>query len=160
MIPVTKEIEPQKRKYHKFYQELAEVAATQSVAVRRKVGAVLVLPTGLISTGWNGTKPGADNCCEYECEKTNHKYLPNLETKPDVIHAEKNALNKLTEQGISAEGSILFVTTAPCSNCAEALIEAGIKEVHFRDLQSSHYGIALLKTSKVHVYTYTNRRIL
>ncbi len=141
---MTKKTDIHSKKYHGFYMELAETAAKQSVARRRKVGAVFVLPTGLIATGWNGTAPGEDNCCEYECEKTNHVYLPNLETKPDVIHAEQNALNKLSLQRISPKGSILFVTTAPCEDCAESLIKAGIKEVYFKNNQSTSAGPELL----------------
>ncbi len=147
-------LNPQKKKYHKFYMSLAEMAAKQSVAVRRKVGAVLVLPTGLISTGWNGMPAGMDNCCEYYCEKTNHKHLPNLETKPEVVHAEMNALDKLTQQGISAEGAILFVTTVPCINCAEELLKTGIKAVYYKDVQASSAGPDKLNDNGVPTFKY------
>ncbi len=151
MIKVTNN---QNKKYHKFYQELAETAAKQSVAVRRKVGAVIVLPTGLIATGWNGTPPGEDSCCEYECEKTDHTYLPNLETKPNVVHAEQNALNKLTQQGISAKDAILFVTTVPCIRCAKSLVKAGIKAVYYKDTQSISDGPEHLKENGVKITRY------
>ena len=148
-----KKLNPQKDKYHKFYIELAEAAARQSVAVRRKVGAILVLPTGLISTGWNGTEVGDDNCCEYEC-KTKHVYLPNLETKSEVIHAEINALDKLYKQGTSAKDSILFSTTVPCIDCAEAIILAGIKAVYYKDVQASSDGPELLNKYDIPTFKY------
>jgi len=146
-----KNFDPQKEKYHKFYFELAELAAKQSVAVRRKVGAVFVLPTGLISTGWNGMPSGMDNGCEYECEKTNHVYLPNLETRPEVLHAEVNALFKLGRQNICARGAIVFVTTVPCLICAEYLVKARVKEVYFKDVQSNNAGPDHLRAAGIKV---------
>jgi len=147
-----KELDPQKEKYHEFYMELAEIAAQQSVAQRRKVGAVLVLSTGLIATGWNGQPPGFDNTCEWQFE--DGKGYDTGTTKPTVIHAERNALDKLTRQGVSAKGAILFVTTAPCIECAKSLASVGIKEVHYRDVQSSNAGPEFLKQAGIPIFQY------
>lgn len=138
-----KPIKPQSSKYNKFYIEMADVVAKQSVAIRRKVGAVILLPTGLVATGWNGTPAGFDNACEH-LDKT----------KPEVIHAERNALDKLTRQGVSTEGAILFVTTAPCMECAKSVASVGIREVHYRDIQSNTKGLDFLKKAGISTFKY------
>ena len=136
-----------------MYMQIAAEAAYQSVSRRRKVGACIVSEEGLIAIGFNGTPPGADNCCEYEA-KTNHIYLPNLETKPEVIHAERNALDKLARQDVPTKGAILFVTTAPCLECAELLASVGIREVYYREVQSNTKGIEFLKKANVPTFIY------
>jgi dCMP deaminase len=151
-----KPIEPQNMKYNKLYTEMAEIAANQSVAARRKVGAVIVLPTGILSIGFNGTPPGFDNACEWSCD--DGKGYETGTTKPEVIHAERNAIDKLTRQGISTEGAILFVTTAPCIECAKSIAVIGIKEVHYKDIQSTTAGLDFLTKAGIPTFKYTLQR--
>lgn len=146
-----KPLQPQKEKYHKFYKEISESVAEQSCAEIRKVGAVIVLPTGLIATGWNGTPAGFPNDCE-EWDSLEEGAV--RVTKPEVIHAERNALDKLTRQGMSAEGAILFVTTAPCIECAKSISTVGIREVHYRDVQSNIKGLNYLKEAAIPTFKY------
>jgi len=124
-------LDPFKVKYYSYYMDIVKLAARQSNCVRGKVGAAIVLPTGLISTGWNGTPPGEDNCCELDV--SNDPTIVTLKTKPSTIHAEDNAIRKLHEQGISTKGSILFTTTAPCINCAKLIYAGGITRVIYDD---------------------------
>ena len=130
---------------------MSESAANQSCAEKRKVGAIIVLPTGLIATGWNGTPAGFHNDCE-EWDSLEEGAL--RVTRPEVIHAERNALDKLTRQGISSEGAILFVTTAPCMECAKSISTVGIREVHYRDIQSNVRGLDYLKEAGIPTYKY------
>lgn len=132
-------IDPHKTKYFDMYMRLAIEASKESVAVRRQVGAVIVLPNGLISLGWNGTVPGFDNTCEWQCEDA--KGYDTGKTKPDVVHAERNALDKLTKSTVSSEDSILFTTTAPCLSCAVSIANAGIKEVIYLNAFSKTDGV-------------------
>lgn len=145
-------IEPLKSKYYKFYMNLAKLTAEQSVATRRQVGTVVVLPTGMLAVGWNGMPAGFDNTCEYEHKNT----IPSnrtveLKTKPEVIHAERNALDKLTKQGISSEGAILFTTTAPCMECAKSIAAVGITKVFYLEKYKHDEGLQFLITSGVGV---------
>tara|TARA_R110000744_G_scaffold170264_1_gene288386 strand:- start:3767 stop:4216 length:450 start_codon:yes stop_codon:yes gene_type:complete len=149
---MVKSIEPQKKKYNQLYIDMADATARQSVAERRKVGAVIVLTTGVISVGWNGMPPGFSNVCEWQCE--DGKGYDTGKTKPELIHAERNALDKLTRQGVPTEGSILFVTTAPCFECAKSIYSVGIKEVHYRDVQSNTKGLEFLKKVKIPTFKY------
>jgi dCMP deaminase len=145
-------VKPQDKKYHCMYIDMADLAAKQSRARKRQVGAVIVLPTGLIAIGFNGTPAGFDNKCEWQCE--DGKGYDTGKTKPEVIHAERNALDKLTRQGAASEGAILFVTTAPCIECAKSLAAVGIKEVYYRDVQSTLDGLDFLKRANVPTFKY------
>jgi dCMP deaminase len=89
--------------------------------MKRKVGAVLVYKDRVIATGYNGTKPGTDNCCEDI----------NGVTNPDVIHAEMNLFNFCTEEAIPTDGCDLYVTLMPCAECAIEIAQRGIKNVYY-----------------------------
>ena len=123
-------IQPHKKKYHSLYWQIARAAASQSVAIRRQVGAVIVPPSGIVAIGWNGTPAGFNNKCEYTTFSETEKTI----TKPEVIHAERNALDKLTRQGVPVNGSILFTTTAPCMECAKSIAAVGITHVYYSNL--------------------------
>lgn len=111
-------------RYNKMWMDVAEVFAQQSYATRRKVGCVIIAGDRIISQGWNGTPTGFDNCCENEFG----------ETLPYVIHAESNALDKITRDGSAgARGATLYVTLAPCIACAMRIANCGITSVYYRD---------------------------
>jgi len=149
-------IDPHKEKYHDMYWDLAHRVAQQSEASRCKVGAVLVTTTGMLSIGWNGMPAGFENECEhwedvidyFEWEDADRK----LVTKPEVIHAERNAIDKMTRQGIPTEGSLLFVTCAPCFECAKAIHGLGLKAVYYEEPYRCDAGIALLRRACVPVF--------
>jgi dCMP deaminase len=120
------------------YMKIAGIVSRLSYCERRKVGCVIIKNNNVISVGYNGTPAGADNCCEDE----------NFKTKPEVIHAEDNALRKCWH---SLEGSSLFVTTAPCLECAEKIVKNNIKEVFYSDEYNHSEGINYLKNNSVRV---------
>lgn len=131
--------------------DLAKQAAEQSVATRRQVGAVIILPSGLIGLGWNGMPAGFENDCEHKQIGDMGSYL---KTKPEVIHAERNALDKLTREGVSPENSILFVTTEPCIECAKSIAAVGITTVIYDDTYHNHDGTEFLSTAGVKVLRF------
>lgn len=112
----------------------AQVYADLSYCNRRKVGCVIVRDDRIISIGYNGTPPEADNACE--------DALGN--TKPDVLHAEHNAIEKLSRDNLSGEGAVLFVTTAPCRACAERIHKFGIRQVFYSDTYRTTEGLDYL----------------
>ena len=138
LIRIHTVLDPLKVKYFDLYWDIAYAAARQSLADRRKVGAAVVTPSGMISIGWNGMPAGFTNQCEV-----------NNKTKPEVIHAERNAIDKMTRQGVSTYGSILFVTTSPCFECAKAIHGLGLKAVYYDEFYHCTSGIDLLKLSGV-----------
>jgi dCMP deaminase len=153
-------IDPHKPKYFPLYWAMAEAAAKQSLATRLKVGAVVVTPTGMISPGWNGMPAGFDNKCEHWVELTPAEKIwddadRRLETKPEVIHAERNAIDKMTRQGISTQGSLLFVTHAPCFECSKAIHGLGLKAVYYKHAYRCDKGLQLLERAGVQVIQHT-----
>lgn len=117
---------PIKEKYLSMYMEIAHVVAKQSVAERKKVGCIIVKDDNIISVGLNGTPTGwGTNVCEYIDTGGNQK------TKPEVYHAEANALSKLARGGGGGQDSTAFITCAPCIDCAKLLAQSGITTVFY-----------------------------
>ena len=127
-----------------MYMEMAKVAAKQSYAKRLQVGAIAVKDHRILSVGYNGTFPGADNNCENLIDGK-------LVTKKEVIHAEMNLIYKLARDGESGADADLFITHAPCFECAKAILSVGFKKVWFRNEYKSDEGIQLLKANGIDV---------
>ncbi len=141
-------IDPHKAKYHGLYWQMVEAAAAQSVSTRHQVGAIVVTPTGMISVGWNGMPAGMDNNCEAtqvldRVEQGELKFRG--KTNPEVIHAERNAIDKMTRQGVPTQGSVLFISRSPCLECAKALQGLGLKAVYYGQRHDDIRGAELLK---------------
>lgn len=127
--------------FDRRYLEMALIWAKNSYCKRRQVGALIVKEKMIISDGYNGTPSGFEN----ECEDENNK------TKPYVLHAEANAITKVAKSNNSSEGATLYVTTAPCLECAKLIIQAGIKRVVYCNEYSNQEGIELLKKAGIEV---------
>lgn len=128
-------------KFDRSYLEMARVWAANSYCKRRQVGALLVKDKMIISDGYNGTPSGFENVCEDE----------NNKTKPYVLHAEANAITKVAKSGNSSEGATLYVTAAPCIECAKLIIQSGIKRVVYTDEYRLEDGINLLRRAGIEV---------
>lgn len=144
-------IDPHKEKYHDLYWQMAYVAANQSVATRHQVGAIVVTPTGMISLGWNGMPSGLPNQCENKMVWDNDNHMMRPKTDPRVIHAERNAIDKMTRQGVPTQGSIVFITRAPCLECAKSLCGLGLKAVHYDQPHDVGEGPELLHSMGIDV---------
>ena len=123
---------------------MAKVAAKQSYAKRLQVGAIAVKDHRILSVGYNGTFPGADNNCENLIDGK-------LVTKKEVIHAEMNLIYKLARDGESGADADLFITHAPCFECSKAILSVGFRSVYYRDEYRDKDGLDLLKTNGVHI---------
>lgn len=131
-----------KQKYINAYMQMAEVFAGTSEAKRLKVGALVVKDGGIISEGCNGTPRGwVDNVCEGSDGLT----------LGVVRHAEINALNKIRRSTMTSVGATMFISHSPCLNCAIDIVDAGIKQVYFREQYRDDSGIAYLKNKMVDV---------
>ena len=76
----------------------------------------------------------------------------NLRTKPEVLHAESNAITKLAKSTQSSIGSTMYITISPCIDCAKLIIQSGIKRVVFGDIYKNDLtGIKLLKRAKIEI---------
>lgn len=133
-----------------YYMDIAKRSAEMSYAVRLKVGACAVKGTRIISTSWNGTPSGTDNCCEYKDENGE------LRTKDCVLHAEENLILKAAADGESTRGAVLFITHAPCIHCARMIYGAQFSEVYFNEHYRSIEGVEFLESVGVKIEKYEN----
>jgi len=128
----------------KTYMRMAEELSKLSYAERKKVGCLIVKDTQIISEGYNGTPTGFDNACEY------YNHVDEMYTKPEVLHAESNAITKLARSTNSSSDSTLYVTLAPCFDCSKLIIQAGVKRLVYKDTYRKD-GLALLDKAGVNV---------
>ena len=126
-----------------MYLKIASLIAEQSYCTKRHVGAIIVKDGAIISTGYNGTISGFENVCEYRNE------AGELKTKPDVLHAEANAITKVACSTISAEGATIYVTCSPCIECAKLIIQSKIARVVYNITFSKLEGLELLQKANV-----------
>ena len=157
-----------KQKFIDYYMKIAEATAELSTAVRLKVGSIIIKDNSIISYGYNGTPTGWDNNCEYKEYPDKYDknyeyrdlYFPlqeedgtyyRLKTRPEVLHAESNAIAKVAKSNESSDGATLFCTHAPCLDCAKLIHQAGINSVYYRNAYRSTDGIEFLEKSGVDV---------
>lgn len=151
-------------KFDHFYMGVANNASLMSHAIRAKVGAVIANGHHLIDYGYNGMPEGMDNECEdrifaseFEIQRLGtgfrdefpffHQGMGNyykLVTKPEVLHAEENAILKIAKTGGKADGASIYCTLSPCIRCARMIHRVGIKKVFYNKIHDQH-GIDFLK---------------
>ena len=130
----------------------AETFAELSHARRLHVGAIIVKDDRIISIGYNGMPAGWDNNCEYEVTaEDDDDYVTELKTRPEVLHAETNAIAKLARGTESGLGADLFVTHSPCLDCAKLIYQSGIKRVFYSTAYRSSEGTTFLEKSGIEV---------
>jgi dCMP deaminase len=164
-----------KQKYIDMYMDWAARAADLSHAKRLQVGAVIVKDDSVISYGYNGMPAGWDNDCEdkvwdngaggwLDPDEFDAKYpyegwhegaqrtvRYGLKTKPEVLHAESNAIAKLAKSSQSGRDASVFITHAPCLNCAKLIYQSGISSVYYRNSYRDVAGVEFLEKSGVSV---------
>ena len=140
-----------KKKFIKTYMDVAESFAKLSSAVRLQVGAIVVKDDRIISIGYNGMPTGWDNCCEEVVPPNEWVEFEQLKTKPEVLHAEMNALMKLAKSSESGNNAAIFITHSPCIDCAKGIYQAGIKEVYYKNDYHSSQGIEFLEKCELKI---------
>lgn len=166
-------------RYHELYMDIARRVAEMSYARRLHVGAVVVKDGRIISMGWNGMPAGWDNNCEniewmdrgaggwldpeeieaqwpFEgiyMDKDGEEYVTRyrLKTKPEVLHAESNAIAKLAKSNDSGAGADLFVTHAPCIECAKLIYQSGVSRVFYSEDYRDAAGVRFLENSGIEI---------
>ena len=136
-----------KQKFVDFYFKVANEASDLSHARRLKVGAVIVKDDSILSYGYNGTPGGFDNNCENIIEDQ-------LVTKPEVIHAEINAIAKAAKKGYSCHEATMFITHAPCVECAKLICQSGISRIYYNETYRSTAGLDLLHKKGIEIIKY------
>ena len=98
---------------------MAEEWSKLSHCKRKQVGSLIVKDKMIISDGYNGTPTGFENFCEDE----------DGYTKWYVLHAEANAIAKVSGSTQSTKGSTLYITLSPCRECSKLIFQSGITRV-------------------------------
>ena len=129
--------------------DVADRFSRLSSAKRLQVGAIVVKDDRIISIGYNGMPSGWDNDCENIIQHSDD--TTSLKTKPEVLHAESNAIAKLARSSESGDGATLFVTHQPCMECAKLIYQSGIKEVYYAHPYRLNDGLDFLQKSKINV---------
>jgi dCMP deaminase len=145
-----------KQRLKEAYMKTAETFAELSHARRLHVGAIVVKDDRIISIGYNGMPAGWDNNCEDEIvvavvDGVPQREIKELKTKPEVLHAETNAIAKLAKSNESGMGATMFITHAPCLDCAKLIYQSGIGSVLYRDAYRDTGGITFLEKSGIQV---------
>src|SRR6056300_1757702 len=157
-----------KSKFINAYMDVAERFAKLSSAKRLQVGAIIVKDDRIISIGYNGMPSGWDNNCEatifvtkYEAQgydmvaqgytETEQGNWTRLKTRPEVLHAESNALAKLARSSESGEGATMFITHQPCLDCAKLIYQSGISTVYYDTEYRATEGVEFLEKSGIPV---------
>ena len=151
------------------YLAMAKEWSKMSHAKRKKVGCLIVKDERIISDGFNGTPSGFDNNCEevfytcderdfykdqeWELDKGKEKFFK-LKTKPEVLHAESNALMKLARSTNSSEGATIYCTYSPCFDCAKLIVQSGVKRFVYNETYRNTQGLDLLKKAGVEIVNY------
>jgi dCMP deaminase len=170
-----------KQKFIDLYMDFARRVSQLSYARRLQVGAVIVKDDTVISYGYNGTPAGWDNNCEdvewcsgggwLSAEEIKEgwpyegTYLDDsgnemqgryrLKTKPEVLHAERNALDKLAKRGgAGGVNASMFITHAPCLECAKSIYGAGIRRIFYSEKYRDELGVEFLEKSGIEVHQY------
>lgn len=134
--------------------DLAKQVGTWSKDPSKQIGAVAIGSKGqVLAQGYNGFPRGIDdNESRLNTKETKYKY---------VVHAEMNLIYNATFNGISLNGSTVYVYGLPvCSECAKGLIQVGVKQIVMSKdslensdekwLESFELTIALLNEAGIH----------
>ena len=143
-----------KLKFVHAFLDVAERFAKLSSAKRAQVGAIIVKDNRIISIGYNGMPSGWDNVCEEVVPPNEWVEFEQLKTKPEVLHAETNAIAKVAQSNDSSKDAILFCTHEPCIECAKLIHQAGISKVYYSNRYDAAKGSGMEFLDKSSVETF------
>lgn len=120
--------------WNEYFMKIAELVASRSTCLRRKVGAIIVRDNQILSTGYNGAPKRVPHCADVGCLRAKMN-VPAGERHELCrgIHAEQNAIIQAAVNGVSVKGGTIYCTHQPCSICAKMIINAEIKNVYIAD---------------------------
>jgi dCMP deaminase len=138
-----------------YFMRMAELVATRSTCLRRKVGAVVVKEKRVLTTGYNGAPKGLKHCAEVGCVRLqNHIESGTRHELCRGVHAEQNAVIQAAYFGVSIKDSTIYTTNFPCVMCAKILVNAGIREIVYKEDYIDELSRNVLDESGVLVRRY------
>ena len=142
----------QRPSWDEYFMDIAGLVAKRSTCLRRSVGAVLVKDRRVLATGYNGVPAGIRHCSEVGCLREAQN-IPSGERVELCrgLHAEQNAIIQAAFHGVSVNGAALYTTLHPCIICTKMIINAGIKQIFYREGYMDLLSIEMLQESDVKV---------
>lgn len=120
--------------WDEYFMAITDQVAERATCTRRHIGAILVKDKRILATGYNGVPSGLAHCEEVGCLREK-RGIPSG-TQHELcrgIHAEQNAVIQAARHGIAIDGATCYCTHQPCVLCAKILINAGVKEIVYRE---------------------------
>ena len=150
---------PQRPPWPVYFMDIADLVARRSTCRRRQVGAVAVKDKRILATGYNGAPSGIPHCLDVGCLREQER-IPSGERHELCrgIHAEQNVIIQAAYHGVSIEGATLYCTNLPCIICSKMLINAGIKEIFYREGYADFLSEELLKAAGVPVIQHPGKK--
>jgi dCMP deaminase len=141
-----------------YFMDIADLVARRSTCLRRRVGAIAVKGKRILATGYNGAPSGIPHCLDIGCLRE-QEGIPSGERHELCrgIHAEQNVIIQAAHYGVSIEGATLFCTNLPCVICSKMLINAGIREIIFREGYADPLSETLLNAAQVPVIQFSEK---
>jgi len=133
--------------WDEYFIEIAKVVSSRSTCLRRKYGAVIVKDRVIISTGYNGSPRGMDNCIDLGQCTRDELNVPSGERYElcEAVHAEQNAIinappDRMKDAtiyiaGFEEDGG--FAAGKPCKLCDRMIRNARIAEVVYLEKDGS-----------------------
>lgn len=110
-----------------YFMDIAKVVATRATCDRKHVGAVIVINSIVVATGYNGAPKGLMHCDEVGHEMEDGHCVR-------TVHAEQNAIAQAAFTGVKTEGGTIYTTASPCYICFKLIVNAGIETIVFGEL--------------------------
>ncbi|MFV0557349.1 MAG: ComE operon protein 2 [Enterococcus sp.] len=125
--------------WDQYFMAQAVLLALRSTCTRLEVGATLVKDRRIIAGGYNGSVSGDVHCIDDGCYVVEGHCIR-------TIHAEMNALLQCAKLGVSTKDAEIYVTHFPCLPCTKAILQAGIKKIHYlNDYRNNPYALELIE---------------
>jgi dCMP deaminase len=123
---------------NKIFMQTAELFAQRSTCIRVQVGSILVKNNKIIATGYNGSTKNHIHCTDYfkDIVDINSKEFKSRHlqfSEEYELHSEINVLLFCAKEGISTNGTTIYITLSPCLSCAKAILVSGIIKVIYKD---------------------------
>lgn len=134
---------------------IAQMVATRSTCLRRHVGAILVKDKRILATGYNGAPAGLRHCEEIGCLRADASIPSGMRHELcRGLHAEQNAIIQAACYGIPIASSTLYCTNKPCVICTKMIINAGIRNVFYREGYDDPLADAMLAEAGVQMVRF------
>jgi dCMP deaminase len=127
-----------RKDWHRYFMEIAQVVSTRSTCTRKHVGAVIVRDKTILSTGYNGSVRGRPHCDEIGCDMENDHCVA-------TIHAEANAIIQAAKNGVCINGGEIYTTASPCWNCFKLIANSGIKKIYYQEVYGDKRSLDVSK---------------